>query len=183
MAAVILEKAIFLHVPKTGGTWITKSLISQKSYRAGIKEHPYFNGVRRADRRLQAACNGRFCFAFVRHPLTWWQSYWCHRVRNNWKNTSRDFNEFIQNACLKTAGECGRVFDKFINKVDFVGRFERLERDLKKALALSGTEFNQNLFLNHAINTAGVTKQAYTAKTEALVRKTEAKTIKKFGYS
>ena len=185
MAAVILEKAIFLHVPKTGGTWVTKSLVRQESCVAAIKGHPYFNGPRPCDERLQAAYREQFCFAFVRHPLTWWQSYWCHRVQKNWKNTSPDFNEFIKDACLKNPGECGQVFDKFLNhhKIDFIGRFERLRLDLKKALVLSSTEFNQDLFVDHAINTARKTKQPYTAKTEALVRKTEAKTMKKFGYS
>lgn len=88
--AVILKRSAILHIPKTGGKYVTDVLEAngisydktpnkpctgmQNLINRGHSSHclPFDEPV------YQNTLNRRACF--LRHPLTWYQSYWAYRV-------------------------------------------------------------------------------------------------------
>src|SRR5439155_11120636 len=68
--AIVLPQATFLHIPKCGGTWVVRAMAA-----AGLPMQVIPAGCQHAI----AATEGRFVFTFVRHPLTWYASFWKYR--------------------------------------------------------------------------------------------------------
>ncbi len=91
MASGFTSELRFLHTPKTGGSWAYAAMLA-----AGIRlQHPAqpANLSPRARHYADAGHpglaeiegpDGLFTFAFVRHPLAWWRSFWGHRMREGW---------------------------------------------------------------------------------------------------
>ena len=62
----------FLHIPKTGGSFVYQVLQNAGLvYRRCGHEHNWTHGSRRA-------------FCIIRHPVDWWLSMWCHQVDHHW---------------------------------------------------------------------------------------------------
>ena len=85
--AYFLTKTCFIHVPKCGGRWIKRHLVSTATitdveYKGTLglknKEHYAPTWKELGDKKP---------FAFLRHPITWLASLHNHRVRkrNNWQ--------------------------------------------------------------------------------------------------
>jgi hypothetical protein len=179
MAFLLKNGAAFLHVPKTGGTWIKRVLQEldlieahlghihndwDRSFwhdkmHADLKVAKYL--IRRAVRspRAQARINPDcFKFCFIREPLHWYESYWrfMQGLEWNWKNWgderdpykwhpcamvntlgSPDFNTFMHNVNKKRPGFVTEMYGWYVRPgIGFVGRQERLEKDLMTAFAL-----------------------------------------------
>jgi hypothetical protein len=105
MALLLKGGAVFLHVPRTGGTWITTVL--RKMRLAGRKvsrKHQNFDGwlnyelermgpLRHLYRARISAGKRLGCwperpsfkFCFVRHPVTWIESRWKFACRTEWQ--------------------------------------------------------------------------------------------------
>lgn len=186
MATIILKNAIFMHVPKTGGTWIARNIEKQNLALKVIRQHPDLNKVRKRNKQ-------EFVFGFVRDPLTWWQSYWGHRMRGGWRKNeidnkckSNDFNEFITNVVQHPELSCYYRFEKFLgsveNEVDFIGKFENIKKDLIKALTLANVSFDKNLIYKMRPINVGEVKSPYNRTTKQLMLDFEQETIKRFNY-
>ena len=80
-----MPNSCWLHIPKTGGIWVEELLLSCVEG-AEMARH----------RHIGIGCcpEGRFIFAFVRHPYTWYQSYWSYKQKVGWD----PFNRFDQEA-------------------------------------------------------------------------------------
>ncbi len=96
MPLLLKSGAVFLHIPKTGGSWITKVLTEQKLVRANFgHKHATFDRVLFRENfeksyKLIPSMLGRwfmknfgrdrrrneYMFCFVRHPLKWLESFW-----------------------------------------------------------------------------------------------------------
>jgi hypothetical protein len=112
MALLLKCGAVFLHIPKTGGTWVTRVLTDQ-----GLVRRPFGDihadmvrvlcplpfmpagrtPLRTAAKKILLLPYRRrieqtdFRFCFVRHPLQWYESYWRYQVggwggHGAWKN-------------------------------------------------------------------------------------------------
>jgi hypothetical protein len=141
--------ARFLHLPKTGGTWVTRALAAGgvPTTRLPTRNElgPTIHGT-----LDDLPDDGVFTFAFVRHPLDWWRSVWVHRMRYGWNDVSPaerslrsdDFSEFIRRVIERAPGHATRVFERFVGpanaQISFVGRYESLADDLVYALRLAG---------------------------------------------
>jgi hypothetical protein len=103
----------------------------------------------------------KFTFSFVRHPLTWYQSYWKHRMKHGWhpesvpidKCASNDFTQFVRNALrYYPEGIAGCVYRYYLgpngDAVDFVGKLERLTEDLSYALSLAEERIPEETFFS-----------------------------------
>jgi hypothetical protein len=107
---------------------------------------------------------GRFTFAFVREPLSWYGSLWTFR-RRLWREKeadpsmlvpagefpdesfARDFPDFIEEVVATWPGYLSRYYEHYVGKprdeIDFVGHYENLVDDLVRALRAGGEEFDE----------------------------------------
>lgn len=103
-----------------------------------------------------------FSFAFVRHPLGWYRSFWAYRVmlRNFSPHDGRgvfppdacwaaDFEAFVVR-CVEAhpSGWVSALYRCYLgdegNRLDFAGRQECLTDDLVRALRLAGEAFDED---------------------------------------
>jgi len=154
MATCGNDKFLFIHVPKTGGMWVTEVLqeagVEVSEEFGATPEHPLLSELER---------RGRFTFAFVREPLSWYGSIW--RFRNYFnlhkgpaegqlpydRFIGLDFPEFLENVATHVPGFLSKHYELFVGprdaEIDFVGRYERLEDDVVSALRAAGQDFDE----------------------------------------
>ena len=100
MALLLKDGSVFLHVPKTGGTWVTRVLTELGLVEAGFgAKHASYEGVMNVTRsyprstakhllttgpRFAGRVRASFKFCFVRHPVDWYASYWRHNNLKGW---------------------------------------------------------------------------------------------------
>lgn len=186
--------AVFLHIPKTGGIhvrYILKDVLHLNTVDTGYRHsHRNFLGrraitssvLRFVPFKVKLALHNlllhigtdeyrnAFKFAFVRHPLDWYHSYWTYRIKKllernlkSWsiprsstlwapladfqKNCgSFVFEKFIDNVIEKHPGFLTKFYELFIGTeeypINFIGRAENLNEDLIKALKKIGVSFD-----------------------------------------
>jgi hypothetical protein len=156
MPAVLTPRTRFLHVPKTGGTWVWGALVA-----AGVEIEVL--GLPPPDARTNhwglretEDYDDRFTIAFVRHPLDWWRSLWAWRMRDGWDPRSKmdsiagseDFNTFIERIVEHFPGHLETLFARYIGPpsrpITFIGRYEALVDDLARALREAGEDFDEH---------------------------------------
>ena len=186
--SVITPKSCWLHVPKTGGIWVEKVLLT------------CVEGARMAQsRHLGLGCcpDERFVFAFVRHPYTWYQSYWCYKQKKGWDRANRfdqrcgsnKFDEFIDKMFERDSCHYTKVINYMMGDgegIDFVGRFENLREDLLKALELSGDVLKADIDTVKPINRSNPEhKEAaqYAPHQKEKVAEYDHEVFVRFGYS
>ena len=189
---LILPHSCFLHVPKTGGSWVKKAIMAAgihcEAFSLGSNHHP---GLR------DCPCLHKFKFAFVRHPLALYRSYWQYKMTYGWdphnvidqRCRADDFHSFVTAVLTHMPGVYGQSLDEFVgtaaHPIDFIGKYENLTEDLVSALQLAGERFDANAI--RALPPYNVSdKQAFpadfTPALEAAVLRAEAGTISRFGY-
>lgn len=146
---VILPNSVFLHIPKAGGSWVREVLKENKldvrSIRSTDQEYTTnkpgsWHNVPWDDKDFIDRPNR---FAFVRHPLTWYRSYWAFKVaKGNWDSTDIDvqckspnFNEFINNVIrFYPDGFLAWMYGFYTQHCTFVGTQEFLLEHLQYVL-------------------------------------------------
>jgi hypothetical protein len=102
MALLLKSGDVFLHIPKTGGNWVTKVLYEQDlvAYSLGHKHsdvdrtfylnrHCNLSFLRyHAARSLGWVKKDPFIFCMVRHPLRWYESWFKYmsQPKNEWRS-------------------------------------------------------------------------------------------------
>lgn len=133
----------FLHTPKVAGTWLRRVLVSLVPGALAVgREH----GARE-DAVLECGPDIQ-TFCFIRHPLTWYQSFWAHRELTGWGGDfaighsckSRDFNTFALACAARHPGFLGEIYDRFTKDAPFIGRYESLYLDTGLILGAIGTD-------------------------------------------
>lgn len=158
--AIKTDKTVFYHIPKTGGIWVKKAL-----WRGGVnygrcKEIHSTHWLRREHSVPELVAkehkDGMFSFCFVRHPVEWYISFWCYRLRSkildlrspadwHWQNV---FEEFVIDMLrAHPTGFITNLYQCYIGRnadqIDFIGRQEYLADDLVKALTIAGEKFDE----------------------------------------
>jgi len=200
MATLLKGGALFLHIPKTGGSWVRHILRRQGLVKMEWPHpHPDFDRVINLPRyyplyfvkqslkhrslRLHHEVKQSYKFCFVRHPHSWYESYWRFMRGLDWKHFHEERQEertFVlkrpwhPNAALERMGP--RPFDEFMStvlrrypgyltqmygwyappdEVDFVGGTESLVDDLVTVLNTLGLDFDEDEVRNtEKINTS-----------------------------
>jgi hypothetical protein len=156
MATLVTSRMLFLHLPKTGGSWVTSALLA-----AGVRAERPASLPFHANREESRAYGDRFTCAFVRHPLDFWRSYWAFRMRDGWDRqsaidvqaASSDLNEFAARLVERAPGAATHFYEAFVgvpgDEIDFIGRQENLAGDLVSALRSAGEPFDEETLRAH----------------------------------
>lgn len=187
MSLRLIDGSDFLHIPKTGGSWVTKVLeanglvarhvghmhansdMNLVGDRAGSAGDLLRVCGQLAARKIRKKLRLRFydpdereffSFCFVRHPLSWYESWWKYMTGRGWndwgqENSLRhwhpnvalnglgdaDFNTFVSNCVRVRPGYVSELFFSFAKPgISFIGRTENLVDDLVYVLDFLGLE-------------------------------------------
>lgn len=185
MALELIDGSLFLHVPKTGGSWVSAMLSEQGLVRheIGHKHADYIhlssklavrkpprsrikNFLRRGGELLppsEVDIEDRFTFCFVRHPATWYESWFTYMTKNNWRKWGLDgrrrvwhpnsmldglgateFGRFVRNCVDARPGYVSEMFGWYtMPGISFVGKQEQLVDDLIAVLRMRGFTFDE----------------------------------------
>ncbi len=189
---LILPNSCFIHVPKTGGSWVRKVIITSgiafEEYSVngnchiGYKDCPYPD---------------KFRFGFVRHPVSICRSYWQFKMGAGWDSNNQmdidcqsdNFHEFIRNVLAKYPGLYGRSLTELLGKgeteIEYIGKYENLVEDLIEALTRAGETFDEGAIRDFPPVNVSDKKRfpaELSAGLEAKVIEAEMEVIRRFGY-
>lgn len=148
MSNLLLNKSSFIHIPKCGG-----SLLQGMLFRLGLVKHRYTspqNGHLFLHQMVES--ENTYNFTFVRHPYTWWPSFWYWSKQDRFSFMERecpDFDTWIQDYGPFWMGHYSKLISRYVGddphyqskiKINYVGRNENLYEDFKTALKNSGEE-------------------------------------------
>lgn len=145
---LILNNSRFFCCPKTGSQFCTQAISSC----CVVYEHPeeYHAGV--------SAKSGNHLptFGFVRHPVSWYESYWRYRMGSGWLDDGHQVDRdckadnlemFIENVLNQYPGWMSRGFEYWmgpnLDYFAFVGKYESLLDDLCSALNFFGEPYDE----------------------------------------
>ena len=219
MAFLLKSGGVFLHIPKTGGMWVQKVLkeLGLVRYAFG-REHEDMPGIvnfpsanpfehrRKMVRRgiaWHADVLSGYKFCFVRHPLTWYESYWkwrsgqWHKASNYYtdfpvgmiRDTGHDdFNQFVRVVNEKYPGYVTSLYARYAvpGRIDFIGKQESLTEDLIAVLTHLNENFDEDRIrnwprVNASKSKAG--KPVWESEVRELASKTEYAGILRYGYA
>lgn len=232
MAILLKGGAIFLHIPKTGGSWVTQVLQQMgliegrighmhadidrvlNAYRFdGVKAHAGYLIKRKVQKKVRRFIHASelpekpFMFCFVRHPLSWYESWFKYQsIRWNWRTWgtelnpddwhplsmlnglgSADFTEFMLNVLRKRPGFVTELFGRYTkpNIVDFIGYQESLAEDLIQVLSRLNLPHDPSLIRNMApvnVSTEIELKIDWNPGLRAEVERLEYAAMIRYGY-
>ena len=130
----------FVHIPKTGGTSISQILQTNINTEF-ITAHD----------SVRLVPDNYFIFAFVRNPFTRLVSAWQHGVRKNKYTTS--FHDFLKTINLNDLWILPQTYyfnagKTDLKKINFIGRYETYEKDVKFVLNKLNIQINNVPHLN-----------------------------------
>jgi len=150
MAILLKNDMLFLHIPKTGGNWITEVLEINGLIKKNLPEkHDTLELLKKRHPNLKY--NKIFCF--VRDPLSWYKSWFQYSTAKNWRNWGKykwhpckplnglgatTFNDFIKNIIDRCPSYVSNLYGLYTKDCDFIGKQENLEKDLIKVLEFDG---------------------------------------------
>lgn len=151
---IVTDKFVFAHLPKTGGQFV-RNVVERLDipYRENSQYHSAPCVIYRAGLILPAMIT-------IRHPITWYQSRWYHRMRHGWIPThpvdwecaSNDFNQFVLNVInYDNNGRFTSLVQSFLKKnnnddVEYVLRNENLTIDLYNFLTKVGYNVDKEIY-------------------------------------
>jgi len=133
MTSKLKPDGAFLHIPRTGGTWVYRRLAE-----AGIASIPLGH-------EHTSGHNEAWAFCVVRNPVEWWLSLWRFHQDNTFPGyqdaqhplhdlgAMRDANlrEWVRRASTEFAGFCGDLYKQFASRSDYVLRSDEIRSQLK----------------------------------------------------
>lgn len=202
----VLPNSVFFHIPKTGGSWVDESLkraFGKRYIKMNLEVgfHADINGIHIPKSKVEVR---HFSFAFVRHPLDWYRSYW----KFNYDKFERDkdapllegepeyydgqmvladfchstnFGQFIDNIIEKFPNGYYHTVIKENEGVDFMGRQENLYFDLCDALDMAGERYNEDDLLSQHVNVSlKQIDEDYTKEQKERIMEMESWVIEKY---
>lgn len=137
MAVRLKSGGIFLHVPKTGGEWVTQVLREQgliwrefghkhADFERTLHHHAFEHEHRRLGTVLanwlerkftRTEPTNDFYFCFVRHPLRWYESWFRYCTQHRWKAWGAAGSRRHWHPCAALNGTGAADFNKYLRNV------------------------------------------------------------------
>ena len=196
MAWLLANGDIGLHIPKTGGTWVREVLGNLQLIRVDTRSAHAPLPVFTAPHEQRA-----FKFAFIRHPLDWYVSWWRWHADFAWTRKFAEpilpacaftprlgFHEFVAQCLAQAPGMVSDLYELFVGApeapIDFIGRHESLRADLLKLLALRSLPYDVRIIDNTLRQQISQTsKPAWDPALRNAVAEAEARAMQRFGYT
>jgi hypothetical protein len=207
MANYLLSHCNFIHIPKCGGSaingalWRTKAITDRQKQ---VLSTPHYGHLFAS----QMPENGKPFFSFVRHPVSWWMSFYhwnmnpAHSRFSPPELATTSFDQWINEYGPLWLGFYTKIVRRYLgkdpsfptnNKVEMIGRTEYLFKDLRTIFNVTGQPYDVEA-LNDLIagkiklDTKVENKQTYDRKavsmeTRELIKKCEFYMYETFGYS
>lgn len=153
MSNLVLSKSRFVHIPKCAGTFLQSAL-----YFARVEVRETYSTPHSGHLCLhQMPETDHFNFTFIRHPYTWWPSYYyyMHRTWEAEGRTVTPFDVWLHDAGPFWLGHYTALVKRFTgvdelyptkNKMNFIGKSENIEKDLYQALKQAEEYFNEGRY-------------------------------------
>ena len=191
--AIQIDRAIFLHIPKTGGTWVT-SYFRETGMSHNVEDlefEAHING--KVIRKLRPNTED-LCFCFIRHPLTWYRSYW--QMRNFLDPTRNSiggialldnlvdlpFHDYIRALADLPRPWLTDFFNDYTELCRLIGKQENLRHDLDNILNLLKIPYDRNCLYTKPNQNESKPTITYTNELANLIMNKEEEIIKKFNY-
>jgi len=195
--AVICKKSTFIHIPKTGGTWVRHVLFDLGVALEEVKGQDFepqfgFGTTHNVPIYDDRFLNQKFAFAFVRNPLTWYKSYFAYRQKYPWdKCTHFDlrcrawtFPAFIEKVLSEYSfGYVSRMYEYLTEDCSIVGKMENLKEDLINILQNAEEDFNPRSIRHDRINVSKTESLKYGPGQVEQIISAEKETFERYNYS
>lgn len=156
MSNLVLKKSTFIHIPKCGGTFlnnvVNKLELVYTMYRQPQNGHLYLHQMGNIE--------DKYNFTFVRHPYTWWPSFWNWSKRDRFSFMERkcpDFDTWIVDYGPFWMGQYTRMIQRYTGedslypckaKIHYIGKSENLKNDLLTALLNAKENIKENVYFD-----------------------------------
>ena len=164
---LISQNIIIYRVPKTGNSWIFHVLHKgAQTFKEKNEAKPHLTPYHfKSD---------KFKIAFIRHPVSWYQACYVHRVQQGWRKLTgqsdpfndkkilqpyeselkgKSFIQFMEYIFEARYGCVTNLYKAYLGKdldmMDFVGKHENLKKDLILGIRKGGEKLDES----HIINT------------------------------
>ena len=181
--AIKIQNATFLHIPKTGGTWITSYFEETNIYYEELGRTHLHCGELKETKDL--------IFCFIRHPLTWYLSYWhCKNQQVVDRGggyldeiVDQPFYDFIENILQTHPGYLTGFYNGYTYCSHFVGKQEYLRKDLNNLLKYLRIPYNKSYLFEKPKENVSIPTQKYTKELALAVMKSEKELVEKYDYN
>ena len=136
--------ALFIHIPKTGGSWV------RKYFEQTGMETKEIGANHTTSAELGDVEELTFCF--VRHPLTWYQSYWKYKQTMKTRTNppidqfvDLPFAEFVTKVLAEHGDYLYWFYSMFIKNAKYIGKQENLRADFETVLRLAELPIDRTL--------------------------------------
>jgi len=165
---LVESEFLFHHIPRTGGTWIGAALdvinIEIESWRKCCRKGLSKKHLLLSHYRLRYRKRIKQSFAFVRHPIAYYESVWCYLMKDGKQNRDRysirfswhpyisaakiwhsDFNVWVARMLDIYPLWMTRLFELYVGPrgaefCKYIGRTENLCNDFCSIMCLLGHE-------------------------------------------
>ena len=208
MAILLKCGAIFLHIPKTGGNWVSDVLEDNSLVFAniggrhcGMEQLTALEKLFRVSYHYSKPNKPFFKFCFVRHPLRWYESWYKMMKGLDWHHWNvgaedwfppvmlngmgdQEFNVFVRNVLQHRPGFVTEMYSWYISHgVHFVGRQENIVDDLISVLNFMNIQFDETRVRNFKpVNVSMKMDTCWDPALQEDVERSEYTTYQRFGY-
>lgn len=189
MAYVLKNGVIELHIPRTGGFWRKKVVHELNLFSSNSKmDHSTLEEFQFLKHEIAAKK-----FVFIRHPLTWFQSFWAFQNDVNWLPISSNpfinlmefndlpFEKFVISVYARYPRYLTRLYAMYIDDSIIVKKYENLREDFAVLLTEVGLVFDRKILDETSIVNHSLTqKPVYSEKIKNLVLENEKEIIERY---
>jgi len=187
--AVQIDRAICMHIPKTGGTFV-RHYLQQAGLDHGVEKLLELAHMNSIMLRSLIGDTDDLKFCFVRHPLTWYRSYWesKQRIKNRGGGPIDEivdlpWSDFIDIIIEEMPGYLTGFYFGYTEICRVIGKQENLRSDLSDILRLLRIPYDKNFLFTMPAENVVPSDKKYSLSQIKAIMELESEIIKQFDYN